>query len=353
MYTSLAHPGVVPAAIPALIGLWSAGIDAVRAHMTYAIYAHDAGMPVDDFLAITRAQLSTFEHVEQELKFLEGGSFLAVDKGVAAMKSRFVHDYYTRHRGSILYRLGFLDECGGLDLLVYDARVCYRLRPNLNEFFTSVAAEVLDRYPDVPSRLVKSLSEDLCFKDGEVLRRARIIFENLIENSVKYGRGPIGPIGVDVHNVGRKIIVLDNGSGMEPVFAAQLGRGGRHREGRVNNVDGSGIGWESIGDLMRELGWEWEIETSPGNGTQVTILVKEDHLLPVDPKAPLVIPSLTPETMVPASDIVEAARVFINSQPFAGYRTFQDGAQAMMDVTSSPIFKYIKNAQRLMALLEG
>lgn len=108
------------------------------------------------------------------------------------------------------------------------------------------------------------------------------ILSNLIENGIKYS---------DSKKARRSVVLLydgfenvleykDNGIGMEPEFAASLGSEAGLRElDRVGDVVGTGTGWPIIVHHLRELRWDWEIKTAPGEGLVVRIQIPKEHLL--------------------------------------------------------------------------
>lgn len=164
----------------------------------------------------------------------------------------------------------------------------------------------------------------------------------VVENAIKYNRDN-GQYAIS--NDGATITVMDRGIGMDPVFVEKLGKGNRMREGR-SDVEGSGIGWDSIAQHCKEMGWCWKIESMVGRGTIVNIYMKEDDFDVLDSAEPLVLEQFKPR---PLADILLGAEVLADLMPLAGYRleTGTDGRQ--IDITQSPIFYAITHARELLS----
>lgn len=106
------------------------------------------------------------------------------------------------------------------------------------------------------------------------------VWENLFENGVKYfNRKQSSPhITVKWTPATGTLTYVDNGIGMEPEFATQLGAQAI-REERAKDVQGTGTGWTIIFRNLKSLGWSWTLTTSPENGMQIAIVIPESHLV--------------------------------------------------------------------------
>jgi hypothetical protein len=174
---------------------------------------------------------------------------------------------------------------------------------------------------------------------------AKSVFKNLITNSIKYGREGGS---IQIWNEGLTLYFKDDGHGMHPNFAARLGRGTTLREERIKGVEGTGLGWDSIGIVAKHLGWSWDIETEINKGTTVTLRLNEQNFLPPKRVTPpeLLRPPKGIE-QVSADEIIDGAKVFKQAVPFKGYKPKGD----RINVIRSPIFKAVGIAQDLMSRL--
>lgn len=193
---------------------------------------------------------------------------------------------------------------------------------------------------------VMETEDTWAFKNDYVDSRARVIFENLMQNSIKYGR-PGGRL--EIRRKGNTLIFEDNGIGMDPSFAAKLGNEAFIREQRANGVNGTGVGWVSISRELQRLGWGWDIKTAIGQGTTVTIHMKEEDIIPYAPRLMLHTGRFFMTHPVTAHDLIRGAEIFMNAKPYAGYEFVGNGSYpGRIDVTQSPIYMAIVNSYILI-----
>lgn len=112
------------------------------------------------------------------------------------------------------------------------------------------------------------------------------IFYNIIENAVKYSR-PGGTVTVKTGNEqGRPSVkIIDRGIGMkeetirnifEPFY--------REDKSRSQKIDGAGIGMSIVKMMLDKVEGNIEIDSTPGEGTTVLVLLKGDFALNLDTK---------------------------------------------------------------------
>jgi Histidine kinase-, DNA gyrase B-, and HSP90-like ATPase len=351
MLPRLVQPTLIAPTMSGLVGLWHGGVSATHVNMTYATYAVDAGMSLADYLKISHAQLKLLECIRKEnacLKMLP-----PTDPRLEQLRARFAHDCLDNLYGAL--RATFVHaniSPSKLQRFFEVWRSTYRLSPNLRQLVTGILEQQTLRIADKTVDILVGLPSSWTLH-ASLHADARVLFENLIRNMVKYSKPEA--VTIEVFEVGRPprgIVFADRGVGMDQAFAARLGGEEELREGRAEGVPGEGIGWTTIGRICRAHGWRWEIETAPGAGTKVTIHFNEGDLVPIDATQPEQDLRLPPDDLIPASFFVEGARVFADAQPFAGYRLVEADGMKMLDVSASPIAQAVVRAQTVRDSLE-
>jgi hypothetical protein len=356
MALDLNQPAVIDATIPEIVLLWQRGINAVRANMTYSVHSTDAGvMAEDEFLEVSEAQLKLFDHVIGEYRILKKNKGeISPSAEDAFLMSTFSHDVATRLGGLVKSWINAARFKKNIRLWLNVARNLFNLHPTPREFIRILAESYL---PQISEKKINvhfdRFESRWTFRDEKTFERAKVIFTNLLENAIKYGKegGKLEIIRQE-----NKIIFKDDGIGMDPAFAARLGKGSQMREERAKEVEGSGIGWASIGSDMRALGWKWEIETNPGQGTTVTIHVRDGDIVPTEGEIVHPVRDFGNVATIPASQIIDGMRVFDGAAPFAGYDLVEGPNGAMwgsINVSQSPLFMAVTNAQLLLPSLSS
>ena len=105
-------------------------------------------------------------------------------------------------------------------------------------------------------------------------RRLKVIFNNLISNSIRYsnGRAPEIKIGVDVTNGSARIAVQDNGVGIEKEHLKNVFK--MFYRANENN-SGSGLGLYIVKETVDKLGGSIKLESKLDVGTKVTMEIPE------------------------------------------------------------------------------
>jgi two-component system, OmpR family, phosphate regulon sensor histidine kinase PhoR len=100
------------------------------------------------------------------------------------------------------------------------------------------------------------------------------ILTNLVENGIKFtDRGGI-TFGVDKENGKAVIFVEDTGIGIPRQHLSRLGeRFYRVDPSRSRHMGGTGLGLAIVKHLVKAHGWDMKIESTPGKGTKVRIVV--------------------------------------------------------------------------------
>lgn len=99
------------------------------------------------------------------------------------------------------------------------------------------------------------------------MRRA---LENLIENAVLYGGGA----DLELHEAGPgwRVAVIDYGPGLEDGFEPDAFEPfSRGEASRSRDTGGTGLGLSIARSLVRQMGGEVSLETTPGGGLTVIV----------------------------------------------------------------------------------
>lgn len=339
----LAQSNLIAPTVNGFAGFWINGVIAARAHMTYATYAVDAGLPLDGYIHVAKEQHAFIHYLTTEYNVINNRRFSYPDAEQSVLR-RLNHDYINRLFNYLHLYLACCDQDPKHKTFMHrSSRVNFHLKQPLSEFVRGISSFVHARYLDRAVEPYFSFPQDLLFRNDETAEHARTVIENLIENAIKYN---VHNGRYEVVNEGSKIIVNDKGIGMDPAFAARLGQGQRIREGRAEDVEGTGVGLESIAEHCARMGWRWEIETKLGEGTKVTIFMNNEDFVEIDRSRPLEIrPDFQP---LPLAEIVHGAERYADLIPFAGYLLGAGPDGNQIDVTQSPIFEAIKHARVLM-----
>ncbi len=100
--------------------------------------------------------------------------------------------------------------------------------------------------------------------------KLRQVLINFISNAIKYSNGD-GVVTISCNSLGSRtrIIIKDNGIGMSPEEVKLLGTP-FFRSKRVDR-DGTGLGWAFIKKTCQLLNWTYDVQSTLGNGTTVTL----------------------------------------------------------------------------------
>jgi two-component system phosphate regulon sensor histidine kinase PhoR len=102
------------------------------------------------------------------------------------------------------------------------------------------------------------------------------ILTNLVENAIKFTEKGGVTFGSAEENGLTYLYVQDTGIGIAQKHLPRLGeRFYRVDPGRSRNMGGTGLGLAIVKHLVKAHGWDLQIESSPGKGTKVKVLVKQ------------------------------------------------------------------------------
>ncbi len=100
-----------------------------------------------------------------------------------------------------------------------------------------------------------------------------VIIQNLLNNAIKFT--PDGEIEVYAFASDKSITLLvkDTGNGINAESIAAIKQGEMVLPlADTDNLKGNGLGWRLIKDLLKHLNGQFEIKSSPGNGTTVSLI---------------------------------------------------------------------------------
>jgi len=147
---------------------------------------------------------------------------------------------------------------------------------NVNELFDILIAEfspTAEQYK-IQLRIGKSVPPAL-----EILgdkERIRVVFENLIENAIKYNR-PGGEVVLSSELQGDKVLlsVADTGVGISPEHQPRIfERFYRVDRNRSREVGGTGLGLAIVKHIVEAHGSTIQLESTPGKGSEFSFLLK-------------------------------------------------------------------------------
>jgi two-component system phosphate regulon sensor histidine kinase PhoR len=102
------------------------------------------------------------------------------------------------------------------------------------------------------------------------------ILTNLADNAIKFTEKGTVTIGTEVEDNRTGIFVEDTGIGIQQKHLQRLGeRFYRVDPGRSRNMGGTGLGLAIVKHLVKAHGWDMQIESTPGKGTKVRIVVSD------------------------------------------------------------------------------
>lgn len=100
------------------------------------------------------------------------------------------------------------------------------------------------------------------------------ILNNLVDNAIKFTEKGGVTFGIDNSDEKMLLFVEDTGIGIPPKHLPRLGeRFYRVDPARSRKMGGTGLGLAIVKHLVRAHGWNMRIESTPGKGTRVSILI--------------------------------------------------------------------------------
>jgi Signal transduction histidine kinase len=97
------------------------------------------------------------------------------------------------------------------------------------------------------------------------------ILDNLVSNAIKYGQGR--PIDLSVRSDADRVIVAvqDQGVGISPTDRSRIFGQFERAVGQGSSIGGFGVGLWVVGQLVDAMGARIQVESSPGQGTTMTL----------------------------------------------------------------------------------
>ena len=196
-------------------------------------------------------------------------------------------------------------EAGKLEVLPENASVA-RVVEGLRGMFEPLAGDKglslkVEVQPGTPPML---------YTDSQRLEQ---ILKNLLSNAIKFTeKGQVSLTVARVPGEGVAFTVKDSGIGIAQDQQESIFEAFRQADGTTNRrYGGTGLGLSISRDLATLLGGSISISSTPGQGSEFTLIMPEQFVEPAEPMTPKVAPSARP---VPASTVlvpVEVAPVHI------------------------------------------
>jgi len=330
-----------------LFAFWNAGYAAYRESLVCAV---EHNLSADAFLLVAESHLPLITHIQVEANTFSQHGWAAIrdlpsPEALTPLDrkslSLFRHDVLA-YEGLLPMRLQ-LARRGRKHLMKWheEAGATYRYRLPLQQVirgaFLSLAALSSTKAIELKLNIKEErYFNELCFD------QAKRALRNIVSNAIKYGKDHGA---LEIWERGLTLYFKDDGIGMNPAFAYLLGDEEPLREGRAKGVQGHGLGWVSIGQIARELGWRWMIDSHIGKGTLIEIVMDERNFVP--PRKAAVFPFRENENSgISAANLVLSDSLFQNSEPFQGYRVLPSGK---INIVKSPIYQSIVAARYLPA----
>lgn len=338
MPIDLKQPGMIKPVINDFVDLWLRGFEAVKLTNTYAL---ESGMSPEDAFQVYVSQVPLVELINEEGNGKKSLSKLTGLPEIQIFNSEkrkvFLHDF---GNWNFVY-VGAKKSSPQEWFSGYHGAGSFSLHPTIYSLVGALKTAYVKERAANDLRFHNDLPFNLMLADSSMYEPFQNILGNIVSNSVKYS---IPGGNVDIRLEGKeRLIFSDDGIGMKPGFASMLGRGQAMREERAKDVEGSGIGWQSIANSANQLGWSWEIITTPHKGTNVIFNLNPGDMVEMNGSKVGMMASSFKQPAFSAADILAGASMFAGAEPFAGYVKAGD----MIDVKGSPIFAAIKQARQL------
>jgi len=155
----------------------------------------------------------------------------------------------------------------------------FRLKPeelNLHDFLERIVPSIRMEVEERGGNLDCTLEASHANIKADKLHLSNII-HNLLDNAIKYCKDA-PRIQLSTQTVGKNLLlkVADQGIGIAPEYQHKVfDKFFRIPTGNVHNVKGFGLGLFYIRSICKEHGWKVDLESEPGGGTTIAILIPE------------------------------------------------------------------------------
>lgn len=149
---------------------------------------------------------------------------------------------------------------------------------DIDDVFNTVLALFYDKAAAKNLSLAVSNRPGLLEIDADRNRLIQI-FTNLVDNAMKFTETGGVTFGIDQEDEETFLFVEDTGIGVPAKYLPRLGeRFYRVDPARSRKMGGTGLGLAIVKHLVKAHGWTMQLESAPGKGTKVKILIAEDAL---------------------------------------------------------------------------
>ena len=306
-----------------MVQLWSQGVGAARVILAGSLYSPKATM-----LKRLRELNGFTNSINQEVEI-----FSDVFCGDLEDNSleKFRHDVLGEIASSLHFITNHIERFGASEDFLATARREFCLNPSLHSLIQGI---IDTKIADLTAKKMLFSVVDTClnhenyFQDQESLNLARVVFNNLINNSIKYSRKISNLesfINISLSEEDEHLLVAieDNGLGMEPEFVAMLGSAPQRE---YEDMPGSGIGWVTIRKKLAKLNWNYRVESEKMKGTKVSIYIPKSKLVSVS-ETSIVGCDTIPDNIVYGG--MKAIYGYSKILPFQGYSLMKEGEKAV------------------------
>ena len=151
---------------------------------------------------------------------------------------------------------------------------------NLNELMAHIANQLIPDFPN--ANKIRIITDELPIILADSTRMLQL-FQNLIENGIKYNEAIIPQVNIKHRVVGdyHRFEIIDNGIGIEPQFRDKIFEMFRRLHNQ-ERYEGTGIGLAICKRIVRQYQGGFEIYTNPKGGTifSFTLLRSKVRLAP-------------------------------------------------------------------------
>ena len=324
-----AQPSLIPPSLPGLIDFWYNGVRAARTHMTYAVSAVKAGQDLDYFVEAAHTQARFLEYTNREIDASSNGPpcFLR-----ASPADRFMLEFIKAT--NMTRDLWFLPEIERIPhdrrrALLKRAANLYHATSSLRELVWDIAHSNVARFGAKKIMVAVYEGRDTYVRDISTRARVRRAFDRLIE---------IGALAINPASKNRDIQILFNPLAIEFMFSGVTG--------------GTTLAEEVANDAsLRELGWKCALRSDDSAVAYVTLYPHKGDLVRSQSKFgnTIIVPN---KSVLPVDTITQGAEVFMDAAPFAFYSLVSADDRAVLDVSSSPLYRNILRAREIVAAVQ-